>query len=120
MARTRQQGLTLIEVMVALVVVSSGLLVAAGLQWRALQGTDSARVASQAAWLAQAMLEQARSARGVDGVDQLEFQRKVKAFAGESGQGGFQQTGRRVRVSVGWSDERAGGGWRVLEVEGVQ
>ena len=52
MARKPQEGLTLIEVMVALAVMGAGLLAAAGLQLRALQGTDSAMMTSQAAWLA--------------------------------------------------------------------
>jgi len=109
MARKPQQGLTLIEVMVALAVMGSGLLAAAGLQWKALQGTDSALMASQAAWLAHGALEESRSPAGVD---RERLQRLAEAFAGASAKGQFHSG----MVSIGWSDTRAGGGWRELQL----
>ena len=87
MAGKRQQGVTLIEVMVAQVVLALGLLGAAGLQLRSVQGTDSARMVSQAAFIAHGMRERTRSVRGVDGRDQDEFQRQLAAFAGASARG---------------------------------
>ena len=111
MAR-KQRGLTLIEVMVAQVVLARGLLGPAGLQLRSMQGTASARIVSQAAFIAHGMLERARSARGVDGRDQAELQRQVAAFAGASGSGVFRGNG----VLVSWSDERGGGGQRSIEL----
>ncbi|MDU9390458.1 type IV pilus modification protein PilV [Pseudomonas sp. zfem002] len=114
MTRKGQQGLSLLEVLVAQVLIAVGLIGAAGLQMRSLQGTDSARMASQAAWIAHGMLERARSTRGVDGADQLEFQRQIEAFAGAAGRGELRQGGRQV--TVGWSDERAGGGSRLIEL----
>lgn len=111
MAR-KQRGLTLIEVMVAQVVLALGLLGAAGLQLRSVQGTDSARMVSQGAVIAHGMLERARSARGVDGRDQAELQRQVEAFAGASGRGVFRGNG----VLVSWRDERGGGGLRSIEL----
>lgn len=113
MAWKLQQGLTLIEVMVALAVTGSGLLAVAGLQWRALQGTDSALMVSQAAWLAQGTLEESRSPGGVD---RARLQRLVDAFAGPMASGQFHQG----MVSIGWSDARAGGGWREVQLGGGQ
>lgn len=112
MARKPQQGLTLIEVMVALAVMGTGLLAAAGLQLRALQGTDSARMTSQAAWLAHGTLEQARAPGGVD---RAALQRAVEAFAGPTAKGQFQQGG----VSIGWSGARGDDGWRELRLGGT-
>lgn len=118
MARTSQQGLTLIEVLVALVVVSLGVLSAAKLQWRALQGTDSALKGSQIAWLSQSMLEQSRSAAGIGTAERLAFQCRIKAFVGPEGRGDVRQGINRTGISVSWNDERAGGGRRVLDLEG--
>ena len=47
----RQQGMTLIEILVAMVVLGVGLFAAAGLQVRALQATESALRSTQAAYL---------------------------------------------------------------------
>lgn len=112
MARKWQRGLTLIEVMVAQALLALGLLAAAGLQLRSVQGTDSARMVSQAAFIAHGMLERARSAQGVDGRDQAELQRQVEAFAGTGGRAVFRGNG----VLVSWSDERAGEGQRSIEL----
>ena len=120
MARRSQRGLTLIEVLVVLVVVSLGLLSAAKLQWRALQGTDSALKGSQIAWLSQSMLEQSRSAAGIGAAELLAFQRNVETLVGPEGRGEVRQGIARTRVSVSWSDERAGGGWRVHDLEGAR
>lgn len=112
MARKRQQGLTLVEVMVAQVLLALGLLGAAGLQLRAVQATDGARMLGQAAFIAHGMLERVRSAQGVDGRDQLEFRQQVEAFAGASGSGALR--GKRVLLS--WNDERGGAGQRTVEL----
>lgn len=45
----RQWGMTLLEVLLAMVVVAVGMFAAAGLQVQALQATDSARREGQAA-----------------------------------------------------------------------
>ncbi|MEG0860515.1 MAG: type IV pilus modification protein PilV [Pseudomonas sp.] len=57
----QQQGMTLIEVLVAMTVLGLGLFAAAGLQVRALQATDSALRSTQAAYLDHDLFEQART-----------------------------------------------------------
>ncbi|PWB34822.1 pilus assembly protein PilV [Pseudomonas sp. SDI] len=61
MARTAEQGMTLIEVLVALVVLALGLFGSATLQWRALQATEQALYDSQAIYRQQTALEKARA-----------------------------------------------------------
>lgn len=54
----QQQGMTLIEVLVAMAVLALGLFAAAALQVRALQATESALNSTQAAYLAHGGFEQ--------------------------------------------------------------
>ena len=58
--RSRQAGMTLIEVLVALVVFSIGALGVAMLQLNALKHTDSAMRSTQASFIAQDLLERIR------------------------------------------------------------
>ncbi len=112
MARMRQRGVSLVEVMVAQVLVALGLLGAAGVQLRSVQATDSTRMLGQAVFIAHGMRERMRSTRGADGRDQLEFQRQIAAFAGASGHGALHES----RVQVIWDDERGGSGSRTIEL----
>ncbi|MBM3107955.1 MAG: prepilin-type N-terminal cleavage/methylation domain-containing protein [Pseudomonas sp.] len=57
----QQQGMTLIEVLLAIVVLGMGLFTAAGLQLRALQATESALRTTQTAYGEHALQEQARA-----------------------------------------------------------
>lgn len=57
----QQQGMTLIEVLVAMAVLGLGLFAAAGLQVRALQATESALRSTQAAYLDHDVFKQART-----------------------------------------------------------
>ncbi|MGA9223012.1 MAG: type IV pilus modification protein PilV, partial [Pseudomonas graminis] len=57
----RQQGTTLIEVLVALLVLAIGLLGAAALQLNALKYTDSSRLSSQASFIAYDMMDRIRA-----------------------------------------------------------
>lgn len=63
----RQSGISLIEIIVALVVLSVGLLSMAGLQMRALAGNNQANMRTNAAIIADNIIEAMRSNRaGVD------------------------------------------------------
>ncbi|MDD1017002.1 type IV pilus modification PilV family protein [Pseudomonas rubra] len=56
----RQQGMSLIEVLLAMLVLGLGLFSAAGAQVRALQATDNALHSTQAAYQQHGVLELAR------------------------------------------------------------
>ncbi|AYG43369.1 prepilin-type N-terminal cleavage/methylation domain-containing protein [Pseudomonas sp. Leaf58] len=56
----RQRGMTLLEVLLAMLVVAVGMFAAAGLQLQALQAADSARRAGQAAMAAHSEQERGR------------------------------------------------------------
>ena len=58
--RARQWGMTLLEVLLAIVVVAVGVFAAAGLQLQALQATDSAHREGQAALAAHSERERSR------------------------------------------------------------
>lgn len=61
----RQAGMTLIEVMVSVLILAIGLLGAAAIQLNALRYTDSARMTSQASFVAYDMMDRIRA--NVDG-----------------------------------------------------
>ena len=56
----RQRGMTLLEVLLAVVVVAAGMFAAAGLQLQALQATESARRDGQVAMAAHSEHERRR------------------------------------------------------------
>ena len=58
--RARQWGMTLLEVLLALVIVAAGMFAAAGLQLQALQAVTSAHSDGQAAMAAHSKLERGR------------------------------------------------------------
>ncbi|WP_449429973.1 prepilin-type N-terminal cleavage/methylation domain-containing protein [Pseudomonas putida] len=59
---TMERGMTLLEVLLAVLVVASTMFAAAAVQLQALQATDSARREGQAALLLHTQREQARAA----------------------------------------------------------
>ncbi len=61
-----QEGMTLVEVLVALVILGVGLLGAAAFQLNALKYTDSARMTSQASFIAYDMLDRIRANAAAD------------------------------------------------------
>jgi type IV pilus assembly protein PilV len=109
MARRLQQGMTLIEVMVALLVLSLGVMAAAALQGRALHGTDGALRTTQALYLAQALLEGARAAGGLTGGEARALQRELVKVAGASAQTQVRQAGNGLALDLHWQ----GGGLAV-------
>ncbi|MDZ3993883.1 prepilin-type N-terminal cleavage/methylation domain-containing protein [Pseudomonas sp. Teo4] len=59
--RTMEQGVTLLEVLLAVLVVSLGAFAAAAVQLRAMQATESARLDGQAALAAHSEQERDRA-----------------------------------------------------------
>jgi type IV pilus assembly protein PilV len=64
-ARTSMRGFTLLEVLVAMLVLSIGLLGLAGLMASSLKNSHSAYQRTQATWLAYDVLDRMRANRGV-------------------------------------------------------
>lgn len=79
--RFRQQGISMIEVLIALLITASGLLGFAALQARALESTESAYARSQAAALAQEMVERVQSSLGGMPVERKEDVRAAAVTA---------------------------------------
>ena len=120
-----QIGMTLIEVLVAVLILAVGLLGAVMLQLNALKYTDSSRMTSQASFIAYDMLDRIRANAGADyawgqaeraapsratanvrDLDLHDFEANILGFAGESGTGSVSISGSEVTVSISWDDSR--------------
>lgn len=121
-----QSGMTLIEVMVALLILSVGVLGAAAMQLNALKYTDSAMRKTHASFIAQDMLERIRanpngnyslgslsdaptseSRENPREQDLFDFAVNVKQMLGEGSDGRISILGDRVTIAIDWSDARA-------------
>lgn len=123
-----QSGMTLIEVMVALLILSVGVLGAAAVQINALKYTDSALRRTQAGFIAQDMLERMRAnpdaSYALAGLSQaptsadldnprhqdlFDFAMNVRQMAGNTADGRISVAGDAVTVAIDWSDARGSG-----------
>ncbi|WP_426135266.1 type IV pilus modification protein PilV [Pseudomonas sp. PWP3-1b2] len=121
-----QSGMTLIEVLVSVLILAVGLLGAAVIQLNALKYTDSARMISQASFIAYDMLDRVRANSGADyswsqtaraprstsgasvrDVDLHDFEANIVGFAGEGAKGSVVVSGSEVTVSIDWDNARA-------------
>lgn len=119
-----QTGMTLIEVLVAVLILTVGLLGAAALQLNALKYTDGSRMTSQASFIAYDMLDRIRANSGADyqwgrtertlpttagvrDLDLRDFETSILEFAGESGKGTVAVNADEATVSISWDDSRA-------------
>jgi type IV pilus assembly protein PilV len=119
--RRRQAGLSLVEVLVTVVLVSVGLLGIAGLQLTSVQNTNSASQRFEATLLAEDILERMRANRsqamvgrydiavgaGVNSVgiaqdDLTEWRASLAQLPGGDGGVGFD--GNEVTITVQWTD----------------
>lgn len=127
-AGSGQAGITLIEVLIALLVFSVGVLGVALLQLNALKYTDSALRSTQVSFIALDLLERARANPAVSYAlasvsqapasgnldvprdqDLFDFADQLRRMAGDDVQAWVAVTGARVTVSVDWNDSRAEG-----------
>lgn len=120
-----QSGMTLIEVLVAVLVLAVGMLGAAVVQLNALKYTDSARMISQASFIAYDMLDRIRANSGTDyswgrterapagthtasvrDLDLHDFKANIIGFAGEGAEGSVAVSAGEATVSISWDDAR--------------
>ncbi len=110
LCKSQQAGMTLIEVLIAMLILAIGVLGAAGIQLNALKYTDSALKSTQASFIAYDLLDRMRANAGSSSVvsqDLSDFKRNIRQFAGETGNGTVAVSNGRVSISIQWSDTRA-------------
>ena len=117
-----QDGMTLIEVLVALLILSVGLLGAAAVQLNALKYTDSSLMTTQASFIAYDMLDRIRASAGVLDQDLYDFTANIESFGGASATGRVSQSQQMYSIRIEWDDSRAAGAGdsrRSLEVSSL-
>ncbi|PKA71157.1 type IV pilus assembly protein PilV [Pseudomonas baetica] len=117
-----QQGMTLIEVLVALLILTVGLLGAAAVQLNALKYTDSSRMTSQASFIAYDMMDRIRANSGANYTitpptsanlgnardqDFYDFTTSIVNFGGPTATGSITLNQRVYTITITWSDARA-------------
>lgn len=136
MKRHHQAGVTLIEVLVAMLVLAVGLLGAAALQLNALKYTDSSTMSTQASFIAYDLLDRIRAnpcsnassspcsnpggdyqltslsaapttISGVRDQDLSDFANNVNNLGGTSPAGSVAVANGVVTISITWDDSRA-------------
>ncbi|MGE8190162.1 type IV pilus modification protein PilV [Pseudomonas sp. NPDC086278] len=117
-----QEGMTLIEVLVALVILTVGLLGAAAIQLNALKYTDSSRMTSQASFIAYDLMDRIRANSAADYTvtpptsgnlnvardqDLYDFSTNIVSFGGASATGSVALSQRVYTITITWDDSRA-------------
>lgn len=123
----RQSGLSLLEVLVAIVILSLGLLGMAGLQAAGLRASHSATYRAQAAQLANDMAERIRanlgqatsygltlaatapSCGGICGADITDWLARLRTLPAGDGSIAVDTANEVVTIDVQWDDSRGGG-----------
>jgi type IV pilus assembly protein PilV len=121
-SKTAQEGMTLIEVLVAMLILGVGLLGAAMVQLNALKYTDSSRMTSQASFIAYDLLDRIRANSGADYTiappsspnlnvardqDLYDFKTNIIAFGGATATGTVALNQRVYTITISWDDARA-------------
>lgn len=117
-----QDGMTLIEVLVALLILSVGLLGAAATQLNALKYTDSSLMSSQASFIAYDMMDRIRANSAADYTvtpptsgnlnvtrdqDLYDFTTNIISFGGPTATGSITLNQRVYTITITWDDSRA-------------
>ncbi|AZO84633.1 type IV pilus modification protein PilV [Stutzerimonas stutzeri] len=117
-----QGGMTLVEVLVALVILGVGLLGAAAFQLNALKYTDSARMTSQASFIAYDMLDRIRANAAADYTiappasgnpdvardqDLFDFNANIVSSLGATATGRVTVNQQLYTITINWDDSRA-------------
>ncbi|KHK62075.1 MULTISPECIES: type IV pilus modification protein PilV [Pseudomonas] len=121
-SRRAQEGMTLIEVLVAVLILGVGLLGAAMVQLNALKYTDSSRMTSQASFIAYDLLDRIRANSAADYTitpptspnlsvtrdqDLYDFKTNIVAFGGATATGTVALNQRVYTITISWDDARA-------------
>lgn len=121
-SKSPQEGMTLIEVLVAVLILGVGLLGAAMVQLNALKYTDSSRMTSQASFIAYDMLDRIRANSGADYTvtppsspnlnvtrdqDLYDFKTNITGFGGATATGTITLNQRVYTITISWDDARA-------------
>lgn len=121
-SKQAQDGMTLIEVLVAVLILGVGLLGAAMVQLNALKYTDSSRMTSQASFIAYDMLDRIRANSGADYTitppsspnlnvardqDLYDFKTNIVSFGGATATGTVALHQRVYTITISWDDARA-------------
>ncbi len=121
-SKRAQEGMTLIEVLVALLILGVGLLGAASIQLNALKYTDSARMTSQASFIAYDMMDRIRANSAADYTvtpptsgnlsiardqDLYDFTTNIASFGGPTATGSISLNQRVYTITITWDDSRA-------------
>lgn len=114
--RFNAQGSSLIEVLIAVVIISLGLLSVAALQTVALKSNNGSYLRSQATFLAYDLADRMRAAPASalngdydDGAggDRAEWDARVLAQLGTGAAGVIVRNNRVVTITINWDDNRA-------------
>ncbi len=121
-SKRAQEGMTLIEVLVALLILTVGLLGAAAIQLNALKYTDSSRMTSQASFIAYDMMDRIRANSAADYTvtppasgnlsvardqDLYDFTTNIANFGGPTATGSVALNQRVYTITITWDDSRA-------------
>ncbi|MBT2297934.1 type IV pilus modification protein PilV [Pseudomonas fluorescens] len=121
-SKKAQEGMTLIEVLVAVLILGVGLLGAAMVQLNALKYTDSSRMTSQASFIAYDMLDRIRANSSADYTvtppsspnlnvardqDLYDFKTNIVSFGGATATGTVALHQRVYTITISWDDARA-------------
>ncbi|WP_223594604.1 type IV pilus modification protein PilV [Pseudomonas sp. A-R-19] len=120
--QSTQDGMTLVEVLVALVILGVGLLGAAAFLLNALKYTDSARMTSQASFIAYDMMDRIRANAAADYTisppasgnpdvtrdkDLFDFNANVVSSLGATATGSVTVNQQLYTITIAWDDSRA-------------
>lgn len=115
--KTREGGMTLLEVLLAMAVLAMGVLANGAVQLSALQATEGARRDTQVVHAAQALLERMRAAGRVDERAVEDWQRRLTTLLGASAQGQVGRQGDSLVLKARWQ-ERRDSQWQVITLQG--
>jgi len=111
----REQGFSLIEVLIAMVVIAVGLLGFLGMQVYAVKGNDSAYLRSQATLLAYELADNMRASRQAaldgdfddGGSERAGWDARLVTVLGPGAAGTVVRNDNSAVITVAWTDDRA-------------